>query len=138
MTRINNLLTPRKETREKWFVFSTEMNKKINMILSNDNIPTWASTDKLVAGLVEKWKWNFVFVRSFWDEFIDQFKPPFHRGYVYFDGQKFYIKRWKIRYISGTPFKATWNRESEEEFILWECNAEELSAYMSDSFLSKE
>lgn len=138
MNNLNNLLTPRKETREKWFIFSTEMSEKISKILSKDNIPTWASTDKFIAELIEKEVWDFVFIRSFWDEFIDQFRPPYHRGYVYFDGQKFFIKRWKIRYISGTPFRAMWSPDSEEEYVLWECDTDEFKKYVSDSFLVKE
>lgn len=134
------------ETRENGFLYIEPRNKvtelltflrvgtrnKVDELMAIENIPVWAKDDILIGHLVKAKIGRFVICKSLWDSYIDENKPPFHRWFIYFDGKKYYIKRWKIIYISWAPIKwASWF-DIQEEF---EINKEEYKKY---SWLSKE
>ena len=140
MDTFNNLKqeVPNKETSENGFIFSDTTRNAVDCVLTAQNIPVWAKEDLLIKEIVDAGIGNFIYCRSYWDELIDQFKPPYHRGYIYYDGEKYYVKRWKINYISWTPIKlANWYNATEE-FEIEKENYNDLVLFSKEIFLNKE
>ncbi len=112
------------------------VSEKINNILENNNIPNWAKDDILVKNMIETNLWNFVACQEINDENIDKVNPKFYRWFIYFDGEKYYIKRWKLKYIAGVPFRSKWF-SAEEYYVIWKNNYWDLTNFINSCFLLK-
>lgn len=124
-------------TLEKDFLELFPVSDKVNNILNLNSIPSWASSDSLIQKMVESNIWNFITCQEVSDENIDKFKPKFHRWYIYFDWEKYYIKRWKLKYISWVPFRSKWF-SAEEYFIIWKNNYQDLLNFINSCLLSED
>lgn len=118
-----------------------EQNNKNNLtsetkieILSILDIPSWAKEDELVAEMIKEEKWCFVVCRKHTQEYIDHFKPRFHKWFIYFDWTNYYIKRWKNKFICWVPIETYWS-DSTEIYEIWKDSYWDLDNFSKDNFL---
>lgn len=121
----------KRETSKDGINIEWDVKDNVNAILT---VPVWAKNDFFIKDMILAKKWCFVVIKSFWDEYLDGFKPPYHRWYIYFDWNKYYIKRWKAQYIWWVPFRMCGENWAEEILIWWE-NYWNISHFSKDEFL---